>query len=88
MSPIAELNKALVPLAYNQQDQDAMYLSQANMACVGREFLALPFDMAREQYAKSVRAGWVERSIIASARVEHAISAMEQFTLGCLARRY
>lgn len=60
----------------------------AAMARAGSDFLALPFDMAREQYAKSVRAGLVERSLIASARVEHAISAMEGLTLGCLARRY
>jgi hypothetical protein len=60
----------------------------ADMSRVASDFLALPFDMAREQYAKSVRAGLVERSLIASARVEHAISALEQFTLGCLARRY
>jgi len=50
--------------------------------------LALPFDVAREQYAKSVRAGLVERSLIASARFEHAISALERFTLGCMARSY
>jgi hypothetical protein len=62
--------------------------AMADMGRVGREFLALPFDMAREQYAKSVRAGLLERSLIASARVEHAISAMEQLSLGCMARRY
>ena len=58
------------------------------MTRVGSEFLALPFDVAREQYAKSVRAGLVERSLIASARFEHAISALERFTLGCMARNY
>jgi hypothetical protein len=60
----------------------------AEMTRVGSEFLALPFDMAREQYAKSVRAGLLERSIIASARFEHAISALERLTLGCMARHY
>ena len=60
----------------------------ADMARVNREFLALPFDMAREQYAKSVRAGLVERSLIASARFERALSALELLTLGFLARRY
>jgi hypothetical protein len=60
----------------------------ADMTRVASDFLALPFDMAREQYAKSVRAGLIERSLIASARVEHAISALEQLSLGCLARRY
>jgi len=59
-----------------------------DMTRVGSEFLALPFDVAREQYAKSVRAGLVERSLIASARFEHAISALERFTLGCMARSY
>ncbi len=88
MSPIFELIKALSPQVPSRQDRDAMALSQARMARVGREFLALPFDMAREQYAKSVRAGLVERSMIASARVEHTISAMEQLTLGCMARQY
>jgi hypothetical protein len=58
------------------------------MTRVSSEWMALPFDMAREQYAKSVRAGLVERSIIASARFEHAISALERFTLGCMARSY
>ena len=60
----------------------------AEMTRVSSEFLALPFDMAREQYAKSVRAGLVERSLIASARFEHAISALERYTLGAMARRY
>ena len=59
-----------------------------DMTRVGSEFLALPFDVARDQYAKSVRAGLVERSLLASARFEHAISALERFTLGCMARSY
>jgi hypothetical protein len=57
------------------------------MARVSSEVLALPFDMAREQYAKSVRAGLVERSMIASARFERALSALELYTLGFMARR-
>jgi hypothetical protein len=60
----------------------------AEMARLGSDYLALPFDMAREQYAKSVRAGLVERSLIASARFERALSAMEYLTLGFMARRY
>lgn len=66
----------------------AVPVAVAEMARVSSEVLALPFDMAREQYAKSVRAGLVERSMIASARFEHALSALELFTLGCMARRY
>ncbi len=60
----------------------------AEMARVGSDYMALPFDMAREQYAKSVRAGLVERSLIASARFEQVLSAMESLMLGSLARRY
>jgi hypothetical protein len=55
---------------------------------ISSDVLALPFDMAREQYAKSVRAGLVERSLLASARFEQALSALERFTLGGMARRY
>lgn len=58
-----------------------------DLARVGGEVLALPFDLARELYAKSVRAGLLERSLIASARFEQTISALEWFTLGFLARR-
>jgi hypothetical protein len=63
-------------------------VAMADMARLSSEVLALPFDMAREQYAKSVRAGLVERSMIASARFEHALSALELFSLGVMARRY
>ena len=59
----------------------------APMARVGSDFLALPFDVAREQYAKSVRAGLVERSLIASARFERTLHALEQLALGGMARR-
>ena len=67
---------------------DGMPKAMTEMARIGSQFLALPFDMAREQYAKSVRAGLVERSMIASARFEHAISALEQLSLGVMARHY
>jgi hypothetical protein len=61
--------------------------AMAALVRVGSDVLALPFDMAREQYARSVRAGLVERSLIASAKFEHLVSALEQFTLGGMARR-
>jgi hypothetical protein len=62
--------------------------TMAELTRVGSDVLALPFDVAREHYVKLVRAGWVERSLLASARFEKAISAMERFTLGAMARRY
>jgi hypothetical protein len=58
------------------------------MARLSSDCLALPFDVAREQYAKSVRAGLVERSLIASARFERTLSAMEGLALGVMARSY
>ncbi len=67
---------------------DGVAPALAEMARLGSDYLALPFDVAREQYAKSVRAGLVERSLIASARFEHVLSAMESLMLGCLARSY
>jgi hypothetical protein len=66
----------------------AMPVVLGNMSRLGSDVLALPFDVAREQYAKSVRAGLVERSLLASARFERTLSALEKMTLGCMARRY
>lgn len=48
---------------------------------------ALPFDMAREQYAKAVQAGLLRRSMLDWARFEQQIHLLEQITLGPLARR-
>jgi hypothetical protein len=66
----------------------ALVPAMAEMARLSSDCLALPFDMAREQYAKSVRAGLVERSLLASARFERSLSALEEITLGFMARRY
>ena len=47
-----------------------------------------PFDVARANYAQAVRAGLIERSLLASARFEHQLNAVEDLALGPLARRY
>jgi hypothetical protein len=47
----------------------------------------LPFDTMRAQYAEAVRAGWLPRSMLASRDVGRAIGALEELTLGPLARR-
>jgi hypothetical protein len=52
-----------------------------------RVFLSLPFDALREQYAQSVRAGIVERSLLASGHFERALGALEQLSYGPFARR-
>lgn len=47
----------------------------------------LPFDMAREQYAKAVQLGLIERSMIAWAKFERQLDLLEKMTLGPWARR-
>jgi hypothetical protein len=52
------------------------------------DLLALPFDIAREQYAQSVRWGWTQRSLLASARFNQMLNALEKLMLGPWARSY
>ncbi|OIP14651.1 MAG: hypothetical protein CO105_12355 [Comamonadaceae bacterium CG_4_9_14_3_um_filter_60_33] len=47
----------------------------------------LPFDMAREQYAKAVQMGLIQRSMLAWAKFERQIDMLEKITLGPWARR-
>jgi hypothetical protein len=49
-------------------------------------WLAMPFEMAREQYAKAVQWGWLPQSLLASQRYSVGVDAIERFTLGPLAR--
>jgi hypothetical protein len=48
--------------------------------------LGLPFDLARDQYARAVRAGLIENSMLASRNNELMLSALEKATLGPWAR--
>ena len=66
---------------------DSVPRTLGTLVRLNSDVLALPFDMAREQYAKSVRAGLVERSLLASARFERTLRAWETLTLGAMARR-
>jgi hypothetical protein len=47
----------------------------------------LPFDMAREQYAKAVQVGLIERSMLRWAKFERQLDLLEKVTLGPWARR-
>ena len=47
----------------------------------------LPFDMAREQYAKAVQFGLIERSLLGWAKFERQIDSLEKMMLGPWARR-
>jgi hypothetical protein len=59
----------------------------ASAVSVAKLALQWPFDTMRDQYANAVRAGLVERSLIASARFERKLAALEQSVLGACARR-
>lgn len=54
--------------------------------CALRDFCALPFDLARVQYAGAVRSGLIKPSMLAWREFERRITALEQFSLGPLAR--
>jgi hypothetical protein len=60
--------------------------SLATLAKIQSDVLALPFDVARENYARAVRAGLIERSLLASARFGRTLNALEKLTLGPWAR--
>lgn len=48
--------------------------------------LCFPFDMARQSYAMTVRAGLIEASMLRSAKLGRLLSQMESIALGPLAR--
>jgi hypothetical protein len=70
---------ALTPDAYISANRAAFHTLSA---C-----LALPFDIARERYARAVRVGLIERSMLQSARFSAGLTAVERITLGPWARR-
>ena len=55
---------------------------------VQRDMLVVPFDMAREQYTELVKLGVIENSMLASAKFNNQLKALEEATLGPLARGY
>jgi non-canonical (house-cleaning) NTP pyrophosphatase len=58
----------------------------ASAVSVAKHALAWPFDTMRDQYANAVRAGLVERSLIAAAQFERKVAVLEQSLLGACAR--
>ena len=54
---------------------------------VSRQVLHWPFDALRDQYATAVRAGLIERSLIASSQFERKTAALEKALLGSYARQ-
>ena len=58
----------------------------APLASAAKTLLRVPFDAMREQYASAVRAGLIERSLLASARFERKLGELERVALGPWAR--
>ena len=54
---------------------------------VGQRVLCLPFDVAREGYAKSVQVGFFEESMLSGAKFERSLVSLELLVLGHWARR-
>jgi hypothetical protein len=77
MNPLASLTPLRTALPSQQRDADRAL----------RNWLALPFDMARAQYANAVRGGLIRPSKLASRDFEQLVGSMERLTLGPLARR-
>ena len=57
------------------------------LVLAAKTFLRMPFDAMREQYASAVRAGVIERSLLASASFERKLGVLERTMLGPWARR-
>jgi hypothetical protein len=58
----------------------------AAAAKTASNFLTLPFDIAREEYAHAVQVGLIERSMLASAKFGRTLSELERAMLGPWAR--
>lgn len=88
MSPstlTAKAGSLLLPLTCEVFPAVTATVSAAVQVGVGA--MRLPFDAARAQYAKGVQVGLIERSMLASRDFERALGALEQLSLGPLARR-
>ncbi|QDL52778.1 hypothetical protein [Rhodoferax aquaticus] len=57
------------------------------MGSAGLALVALPFEIARAQYANAVQCGLLPQSLRAAARYAQSLDALEKLTLGPLARR-
>jgi hypothetical protein len=65
---------------------DCLHDTMVALAKSGSDVMALPFDIARDQYASAVRAGLIERSMLASAQFGQTLNVLERLTLGPWAR--
>jgi hypothetical protein len=85
MSNLSERTQAPIPYTVNHAHNFTKAASSFNHTAA--LFQGLPFDLAREQYAKAVQFGFVQRSMLASAKFAQQIDLLEKMTLGPWARR-
>ena len=83
MGPIACAGFSCAPGLMAPED---IIASAGAVEKVSRGLFGLPFDAMRVQYANAVRAGLIERSLLASSRFDHAVTALEQMAYGPFAR--
>ena len=67
-------------------EPSSLTLAAEHMARTTRATLVLPFDVAREMYARAVKSGLVRDSMIACARYARDLNANERLALGPWAR--
>ncbi len=84
MSTILQPNQAG---QHAMRAQSVQALMQSAWPQTAKDLMNLPFDRARAQYAFAVRTGVVARSLLASARFERSVDALERLTYGPFARR-
>jgi hypothetical protein len=58
-----------------------------SLGAAGQALLAWPFDALRLQHASAVRSGLLQRSILASGKLERALETLEKLLLGPFARQ-
>ncbi len=83
----AHLGKQIVVTAVNSMHQSGNASLATELGRVGQRILCLPFDIARERYAKSVQVGLVKESMLSGARFERDLASLELLALGPWARR-
>jgi len=71
-------------ISANEDLGDALSLPFSQLP---QQAMTFPFDVAREIYAKTVQAGLLQSSILASRNVANALDAAEKATLGPWARK-
>jgi hypothetical protein len=87
-TPVSAAGDAKAPI-YDVEDPIAVTYcgtSTEDLLALPFAWLALPFEMAREQYSKVVQSGALPNSMLAAQRFTMGLDALEKMTLGPFAR--